>query len=533
MKREYLKMSRVFEGIAISPGVAKGRVVFALHVLPQKSAQRDVDFTSEVRRFFRAISSAKRDLELMKTRISKGKLHKEVFDVIEVYLLFLEDPTLADFVVERIREGYSAEESVREFFEGQMDRVKSTSDEYLRERVKDLKYVKRLLLSKLHQQEVDWESVAKRGDILVSHFLSPVDVVKVAEKGIKGIIVEKGSQTSHTGIVARSVGIPMVKLPDATEVLSEGDYVLVDGHAGRVVVDPAPDEEEPQKAPVRECVAEKLPVSIYANIDFPEEAKVVDELGADGVGIFRTEYIYLVEKSWPSEDVQVEYIKRLLSFLDSDLPVTIRIADLGGDKIPLYAEHMMDELDYRGIRFFMLKESFFRTHIRAILKAFEGRELRLLVPMVSDVYEMKWTKEIVREEMNALRCRPEKVLFGAMIETPAGVIGIRSINEEVDFISIGSNDLTGFLFGMDRECKIMDYMEPPNNMAMVECVRRVVKVCSSERVTLCGEIARDRKYLPYLLKAGLRKLSVNPAFIPELRQWLVDYLEKNKREQPC
>lgn len=373
-------MSKVLQGIGLSPGVAKGKVVFAMHIAPTKGSVASQDFTTEVRRFFKAVSSAKKDLELMKARISKGKIQKEVFDVIDVYLMFLDDPTLADFVVESIRQGNSAEKALEDYFSIQIERLRNTTDRYLKERVKDLKYIKRFLLNKLYELEIDWKQIAQRGEILVTHFLSPVDVVQVAEKGIKGIIVEKGSETSHTSIVARSVSIPMIKLPEATELLEEGQLVLVDGISGRVVVDPAPEDikETVQVLATRREV-EELPVELYANVDFPEEAKVVKKLGAKGIGIFRTEYIYLIEKDWPSENVQLKYLEKLLRFVDDDISVTVRIADLGGEKIPVYAEHMREELDYRGIRFFMIREDLFRTHTRAILKAFFWKRVKAFI----------------------------------------------------------------------------------------------------------------------------------------------------------
>ena len=516
-------MSETFKGKPLSPGIAKGRLVFAFHVRSEGELPSEVGFVDEVRRFFKALGAAKKDLELMKARISKSRMQKEVFDVIDVYLMFIEDPTFADFVVEQIRAGKPAYVAIKEYFNDYADRLSSAGDPYLRERAKDIKYVKRFLLNKLFQTEIDWEEVSGRGEILVAPFVSPVDIVNVVEKGIKGIIVEKGSETSHASIVARSLGIPMVKLEDATERLKEGEVVLIDGSEGKVIVEPA--EVYQEKPAVLEEVPEgkELPVEIYANIDFPEEAKILRELGAKGIGIFRTEYMFLVRRDWPSEQEQERYIKKLLRHT-GDLLVNIRIADLGGDKVPVYAEGVRELLDYRGIRFFMLKEDLFRTHIRAILRAFAGKTLRLLIPMVSDAYEVRWVKEVVEEEIRSLDHPPDRVIYGAMIETPAGVLEIRRINQEVDFVSIGSNDLTSFMFGIDRECRLPEYLDPPNNMAIVESVKRIVKVCGADRVTLCGEVARSTKYLPYLLSSGLKKLSVNPAFIPELRSWLSEHL---------
>ncbi len=514
-------MRRVFKAIALSPGRVKGKVVLSLRPEPS-GAHQEPSFTEEVRRFFKALSAAKRELELLKTRIARSRRQREVFDIVEMYLMFLDDPTLSDYVVEAARSGKPVHKAVEEFFGDYEKRISAAQDRYLRERAKDIRHVKRFLLNKLHDVEVDWDEILSVGDVLVAPFISPVDVVAVAEKGVKALVVERGSETSHTSIVARSMGIPMVKLPDATELLSDGQEVVVDGYRGEVVVEPSPEDLKVQVLPEEvPQEAEELDVELYANVDFPEEAKVLPSMGAKGIGIFRTEYMYLVSRDWPTQGEQEAYLRRLLRYVDPSFPVNVRIADLGGDKVPLYAEYMREILNYRGIRFFMFEEELFVVHIRAILRAFAGRVLRLLVPMVSDVYELLWVKERVKRELDRLSGdAPEDVLYGAMVETPAGVIEIREIAAEADFVSVGTNDLSSFLYGIDRECRLPDYLEPPNNMAVVEAVRHVVKVAGADRVTLCGEVSRNKKYLPYLLKAGVKKLSVNPAFIPDVKRWI-------------
>ncbi len=519
-------MRVVHRGTPLSPGVARGRVVFVFHLKPQVGTKPVSSFADELRRFFRALNTAKRDLELLKARMARSKVQREVLDVVDVYLMFIDDPSFSNYVVEEVRKGTSADVAIFNFFNEYAERLLSTGDRYLKERVKDIKYVKRFLLNKLLQTEIRWDEVASRGEILVVPFISPVDVVTVAEKGIKGIVVEKGSETSHTSIVARSMGIPMVKLPDATEVLEEGSLVLINGDTGEVVVEPGEGERVGPPEPLERVSVDvsQIPVEIYANVDFPEEAKVLKDMGARGVGIFRTEYMYLVSRNWPSKEFQVNYLQRLLRNLPDGMPVTVRIADLGGEKVPLYAEHMRERLDYRGIRFFMMEEELFRTHIGAILEAFADRELRLLIPMVSHPEEIRWVREMLERELSRAERGPDNILIGAMVETPASVLRIREINGMVDFVSIGSNDLTSLLYGMDRGCALPDYLEPPE--ALMECIRRVVRVCSPEKTTLCGEAARDRRYLPEILSAGVKKLSVNPAFIPKLVDWLRGYFTK-------
>ncbi len=511
-------MRRVFEGIPLSPGKASGKAVLMATFVGKEQAGA---FADEVEKFFKALSSAKKELEALKSRISRT-YKREVLDIIELYLMFMEDPAFTEYVVEKLREGVSAADAIKFFFKDYEEKILNVNDKYLRERAKDIRYVRKFLLAKLSDVGVDWDTVARRGEILVVTFISPVDVVNVAEKGIKGIVVEKGSETSHASILARSMGIPMVKLPDATEVLNNGDVVLVDGDRG-VVVDPQKEDLTTVVEVAEEHEKEPIPVDLYVNIDFPEEAKVVSKVGAKGVGIFRTEYMYLTSSNWPTEEEQVGYLRRMLRYLDDNISVNVRIADLGGDKIPIYAEYMRDLISYRGIRFFMAEEDLFRTHVRAILKAFEGRQLRLLIPMVSDPYEVRWVKGVVEEELFCLDKRPSELVYGAMLETPAGVVEAKRIASEVDFVSVGTNDLVSLLYGIDRECELPEYLEPPNNLVLIEALRYLVRSVGPDKITLCGEVARNPKYLPYILKAGVKKLSVNPAFVPKIRKWLRGY----------
>lgn len=513
-------MRRVLKGKGLSPGRVRGKAALAVH-MPVKKAEDDkpAQFAEEIRRFFKAISAAKRDLEILRSRIVKTYKKQEASDIISTYLMFIDDPSFFDSVTDKIRRGYSAYDAITEFFDEILEKFKRIDDKYLREREKDIKYVRRYILTKLFEAEINWDDILKRGDILIIPFISPVDVLYLSDKGFKGVIVERGSETSHTSILARALSLPMVKYPDATEVLEDGQELLIDGAEGIIIVEPEESDGVSERVEIKPIgeprTSDGVYVDIFANIDFPEEAVTVKAYGAKGVGIFRTEYLYMTSKDWPSEEQQVDYIRRLLNYV-GDLPVTIRIADLGGEKIPIYAEFLREVLNYRGIRFFMHEERLFRTHIRAILKAFSGRSLRLLIPMVSSPYEVKWVKTVMDEELGGISEKPEEILLGAMIETPAGVMSSAEICEDVDFVSVGTNDLMSFSFGIDRELKVPDYLEPPENLTLIRMLKEIYDAASGKEITVCGEVARDRLYLPYILAIGIRRLSINPAFIPDL-----------------
>ena len=512
-------MGKVLKGVGLSPGRVRGKAALAVHIPVEQQKSEEFKFSEEIRKFFNAISAAKKELELLQSRVVRTYKKQEAADIISTYLMFIDDPTFLNNVSEKIKEGKSAYEAISEFFNEVLERFKKISDKYLRERIKDIKYVRRYILTKLFETEIRWDDILKKGDILVIPFVSPVDVLYLSEKGFKGVIVERGSETSHAAILARALSFPMVKYPDALEVIKDGQDVLIDGDEGIIIIDPSQEQCEPCKVELKPIgvpeTKDGVYVEIYANIDFPEEAATVEAYGAKGVGIFRTEYMYMTAKDWPDEEYQIEYIKRFLKFV-KDCPVTIRIADLGGEKIPLYAEFIREILNYRGIRFFMYEEDIFRTHLRAILRSFSGRELRLLIPMVSDPYEIMWVKETMGRELKDISEKPTRIVLGAMIETPAGVISMDRIAKEVDFISVGTNDLASLCFGIDRELTVPSYLEPPNNMSLIEMLKEIKVKASHKEITICGEIARNKVYLPYILAMGIRKLSVNPAFIPDL-----------------
>ncbi len=512
-------MRRVLKGKGLSPGRVKGKAALAVHMPVKQFEDKPVYFAEEIRRFFKAISAAKRDLEILKSRVVKTYRKQEASDIISTYLMFIDDPTFLDSVTDKIKGGLSAYDAITEFFDEILERFKKIDDKYLRERIRDIKYVRRYVLTKLFETEINWDDILKRGDILIIPFISPVDVLYLSDKGFKGVIVERGSETSHTSILARALSLPMVKYPDATEILKDGQELLIDGAEGIIIIEPEESDGIAEKKEIKPIGEPKtldgIYVDIFANIDFPEEAVAVKTYGAKGVGIFRTEYLYMTSKEWPTEEQQIKYIKRLLDYV-GDLPVTVRIADLGGEKVPIYAEFLREVLNYRGIRFFIQEGKLFRTHIRAILKAFSEKELRLLIPMVSDPYEVIWVKSIMEEELKKLKDKPTRIFLGAMIETPAGVMCASEICENVDFISIGTNDLSSFSFGIERELKIPDYLEPPHNLTIIRMLKEIYDAAGGREVTICGEIARNKLYLPYILAIGIRRLSVNPAFIPDL-----------------
>ena len=510
-------MRRILKGIPLSPGKALGIAVLATSLSKMEDAEYK-GFVEEAARFFEAVNSAKKDLERLKSKIVKtGK--QEVSEILHIYTLFLEDPTFLEEALKKIKEGKSAYTAVCEFFDRMIEHFKAMDEKYLRERAKDIKYVKRFIINKLFQTEIRWDKLREGGDIIVIPFVSPVDIVSLKKHAFKAIIVEKGSDMSHSAILARALEIPMVKIPDAVDIINTGDKVFVDGDKGIVIIEPTEsDISKPKKffKPIGEPkTKDGTIIEFWANVDFPEEAKMVKTFGAKGIGIFRTEYMYMSQSQWPDEETQEKYLRKFVEYA-KELPFTIRIADLGREKTPPYAEYMSEIINYRGIRFFLMEKEKFRTHIRAILKAtMDCKNFKLLIPTVSDPYEIKEAKRIIEEESRKLNYTGSYEI-GAMIETPAAVCLVEEIAKEVDYLSIGTNDLTSLIFGIDRELELPDYLKPPNNFSLLTFIREIKKKASDKEIFICGEAARSPEYLPYILKLGFNKLSINPAFIPDI-----------------
>ncbi len=534
-------------GLGVSPGIAMGeafiseRVVFTSR--RESISERQVE--EELKRLQRALERTRQELTELKEHVRERIGNEQAF-IFDAHLMMIDDQMLLSSLEKIIREEKVRSEwaisRVNAHFETLFD---SLTDEYFQQRKTDLSDVLARIYRNLERKRNKKED-SDKPTILVAHELLPSEVaLNISRKKVIGIALDMGGQTSHTAILARSLGIPaVVGLHDISLQLKSGDFIIVDGTDGEVIVNPTPavrrefqSKKERYEVYQRELkkIARLKPETLdgvrfkpLANIELPEEVKAAFSYGAEGIGLFRSEFIYLQRLSLPSEGDHLAIYQKMAS-RTYPRPVYIRTIDIGGEKsLPQLniKKEPNPALGLRAIRFSLKNRELFRTQIRAILKASARKNVRLMVPMITEVEEVIELKLIV-EELKA-ELKEEKVPFdenlpiGVMIEVPAAAVLIESIIKEVDYVSIGTNDLIQYYLAVDRGNESVSYLFKPHHPAVLRLLDRVIKVVNREgkEVTVCGEMAADPLSAIILLGLGLRTFSMNPIFIPKVKKAL-------------
>ena len=539
------KQPLVLDGLGVSPGVAIGRAVCieseALEVyrfpLPADSVQAEIDRLREATQKARA--------ELLSTRDrAEVELGKELAAIFDAQALLLSDTALLSRVEKRVSdERVNAEWAVHKEAEALTKQFERLDDERFRTRSDDLRDVVRHLLRAL--QGVAHHELAEMGErvIIVAHDLTPSEAVRLVRQHVVAFALETGGQTSHTAIIARDLNIPLVSgLAGVTRLVTDDDPVIVDGSAGRVFLHPsgaqlneysrrrrAIGERESEMLatqPLPSVTRDGVAIELMANIDLNEEIADAKRFGAAGVGLYRSEFLY-IERSpnLPSEDDHFETYRNLLDDLDPH-PVVIRTYDLGGRKLArdvMETEEENPVLGLRGIRLTLARPQIFRTQLRALFRAGVDRNLWILLPMISsldEVFQFKAFAAKVQAEMlrDGIEFNPDCKL-GVMIEVPAAAMISDLLATEVDFLSIGTNDLIQYSLAVDRNNEHVAYLYRPLHPAILRMLRFVLQSARTAGidVSMCGEMASDPLYTPVLLGMGLRTLSVTSRAIPEVK----------------
>jgi phosphotransferase system enzyme I (PtsI) len=433
--------------------------------------------------------------------------------------------------------------------------VLSLSDDYMRERTSDLEYIERRILQNLAGKKVDDVTKVTDKSIIIANDLSPADtaILNVAE--VLGFVIECGGKTSHTAIMARALKIPsVVGLKDVLTKVKKGDTVIVDGTHGVIIVNPdaemlrkykhkkAQHEEfEKRLLKYRDLAAESADgykISLLANIEIVEEVGSVMDYGAEGVGLFRTEFLYLNKKELPSEDELFEIFKKTVQTV-APRPVTIRTLDIGGDKFMSHvdvAEEMNPVMGLRAIRFCLKEMEIFKTQLRAILRASAFGNMKIMFPMISCVDEVQQIKKILREVKAQLKKEKKpfnsEIPIGIMVEVPSSATIADLLAKEVNFFSIGTNDLIQYLLAIDRVNEQVSYLYEPLHPAVLRLLRRIIQAAHDNGipVAMCGEMAGESMYIPILLGLGIDELSMNPVAILEAKKVLRTMNYKRCRE---
>ncbi|MHC4706519.1 MAG: phosphoenolpyruvate--protein phosphotransferase [Planctomycetota bacterium] len=525
------------KGIAVSPGIAIAKVLIIDsedYRIPRRSinlSQRMVE-VQRVRNAFKAASKELTELEAAQEMAGEGKIK----DIFAVHLRFLHDRSLRKRMTDLVHsELVTAEYAVSTTMRQIASQFTKMPDPYISERAADIYDIERRLLRQLLGTKREDVAHLTEEVAVVARELSPTQTAGFNKEFVKGLATDAGGRTSHTAIVARSLGIPaVVALEDLTESISGSDTVIIDGNRGIVIV--KPDEqtvrqyEEYAREFVRlehrlDTIREKpavtrdgVKITLLGNIEFPEEAEMVLQKGGEGIGLYRTEFLYLNTTSEPTEADHYDAYSETISVF-KHRPVVVRTVDLGADKYTQSKRFAPEPNPFLGLRSMM-----FKTQLHAILRASVLGEVEIMFPLITNVQEMMQARMILRDVMEDLDEEhieyDRDIKIGIMIETPSAALTASTLARDVDFFSVGTNDLTQYTLAVDRGNELVSTLYSSADPAVLRLLRTVIQDAHKSQIELhiCGEMASEPEYIMLLLGMGVRTMSLAPPMIPEIKQ---------------
>ena len=533
-----------FYGAGVSPGIARGTV----HVTTEESEEvaryaiAPADITGEIGRFETALIQTRAQILEMQQKIAEAIGAKDA-GIFDAHLLVVEDRTLIDEVLRKLESDLCNVESVfQEVATQYAETLSKIDDPYLRERALDIQDVTKRVVRNLQGKTPRPVVASAQPHILVAHNLTPSDTATMNREHVLAFATDLGSRTSHTAIMARSLNIPaVVGLHDVTEKLESGQEVLLDGYSGLLILDPTPEtlwhygELKDRKQRVTEQLSglretksmtrDGRHIVLSANIELPDDVENVVDNGAEGIGLYRTEFLYLNRATLPTEDEQYETYRKVAETV-APHPLIVRTFDLGGDKIAL-GMAADDELNpfmgLRAIRFSLEHLDIFKAQVRAILRASEAGNVKIMFPMISGLNELRRAIGVYEEcqaELKAEGVPFREIDVGAMIEIPSAALCAESIAREVDFFSIGTNDLIQYALAVDRVNERIAHLYEPTHPAVIRLLKMVADAAHAHDiwVGVCGEMAGDLTMVPLLLGLGMDELSVSASLVPRVKR---------------
>jgi phosphotransferase system enzyme I (PtsI) len=534
----------IIKGINASPGICIGKAYLVdskgVEVVPKYRIE-DKELSNEVKRFKSAVKNARDELRKI---VEKGPEELQHAHILETHMALLKDKMLYGRTIETVKqENVNAEWALKKVVSNLIEVFQNMADPYLKERSADVVQVADSIMHNLvGTKKVKIAAIDKRV-ILVAHDLTPAETSQINLERVMGFITDRGGKASHTGIIARSLEIPaVVGLKSATASIRSDDLIIVDGNSGKVIIRPNEDNlvryeerkidyEEYKAVITRESKApaeseDGVRLAVMGNIELPEEVFALLNYGGDGIGLYRTEFQYFNRPDFPDEDELFNKYKDVIEVMHPK-PVTIRTLDINGDKAlnnQFSVEETNPALGLRAIRYCLKKPQVFKDQLRAILRAAAFGNTRILFPMISTYFEICEANRMLDEAAESLEkdglAYNRDIEIGAMIEVPSAVIMADLIAENVDFFSIGTNDLIQYALAIDRGNEQVAHLFQPLDPAIIRMLKHAADVAREKdiKIFMCGEMAGTPHHIPLLLGIGMDELSMNPQTIPDIKR---------------
>ncbi|HAR6505777.1 TPA: phosphoenolpyruvate--protein phosphotransferase [Staphylococcus pseudintermedius] len=540
-------MSNIIKGIAASDGVAIAKAYLLVEPDLSFSNEKTDQPEAEVQKFNEALNNSK--IELTKIRNhAEEQLGADKAAIFDAHLLVLDDPELIQPIEEKIKnESASAPQALTEVTQNFITIFESMDNEYMKERAADIRDVAKRVLAHILGVELPNPSIIDESVIIVAHDLTPSDTAQLNKQYVQGFVTNIGGRTSHSAIMSRSLEIPaVVGTKSISESVQQGDMVIVDGLTGDVIVNPSDDEIKAYQQKRESFFADREAlkqlrdepsktldgheVELAANIGTPNDLEGVHNNGAEGIGLYRTEFLYMGRDNMPTEDEQFEAYKKVLESMEGKR-VVVRTLDIGGDKELPYLnlpEEMNPFLGYRAIRLCLDQPEIFRPQLRALLRASAYGKLNIMFPMVATIQEFRDAKALLLEEKENLKQEgvevSDDIELGIMVEIPATAALADVFAKEVDFFSIGTNDLIQYTMAADRMSERVSYLYQPYNPSILRLIKQVIDASHQEGkwTGMCGEMAGDETAIPLLIGLGLDEFSMSATSILKARRQIKD-----------
>jgi phosphotransferase system enzyme I (PtsI) len=542
----------ICKGIACSQGISIGTAKVikpeSLDISYEKIPNYRIK--NEIDRYEKAVNALTKELNDLISSVKTES--RNIMDILESNLMITTDPVLKKSVIEKIQTNLKAEAGIFDAFEEQVKIFKDMDDEYLRTRSEDLEHIRKRLLFILRHKLTDFQ--ISEDTIIIAQSLMPSDIINFRKSGVMGIVTEIGGISSHVSILTRSCKIPsVIGLRDVLRKVKTGDTVIVNGSTGTLYINPSDSLIEKYKEKIAkieehneqlgklkdaECVTtDGHRIKVYTNIDLREDVIFGEASGSDGVGLMRTESLIVTKGRFPTFEEQLEFYTETaeISYPNN---ITIRAFDIGSDKFSEALPHTEDNpaLGCRGIRFLLQRKDIFKLQVKAVLMASKNKNIKFMLPMVSEVSEVVEARKFIekcKKELEADSISFDKNLpIGIMIETPAAAIMAETYVDICDFFSIGTNDLTQYTMGVDRGNEMVSNLFNPYHPAVFRLIKRVVDETKDSEIpiTICGEIAAYTDAIPILLGIGITELSVSPSMVLETKNVIINSSKKEAHD---